>query len=113
MGYVRKDGKHVCVLGVSALDDCNTYITADRVVKLRTRNDGGTVQTHKAIVAMGNDWKQTVDAAFLRAREMVRASGLSVGPDLVEAVTNDAVDPQWRQEWYVQEGCIIFFTLLT
>ncbi|KAI5808538.1 glycoside hydrolase superfamily [Peziza echinospora] len=100
MGYVRKDGKHVCVLGVSALDDCNTYITADKFVQLRTRNDGGTVQTHKAIVAMGNDWKKTVDAAFLRAREMVRASGLSVGPDLVEAVTNDAVDPQWRQEWF-------------
>jgi len=95
VGFIRSDGMNVVVMGMAAVDECTTYIRteADGVVILRTRNDGAGPEAHRAIVAVGSGWQETLDAAFYRARELVSGSSNVVGAD------ND-LQAQWRREWY-------------
>ncbi|KAF8475802.1 glycoside hydrolase superfamily [Kalaharituber pfeilii] len=95
VGFLRSDGRHVVVMGVSAVDDCNTYLTGDGALHMKTRNDGATEQTHKAIVATGMKWQATVDAVFYRAREMLGYGGYQV-----DGEKDGEITPQWKEEWY-------------
>jgi len=91
-GFMRSDGMNVVVMGMAAVDECTTYIRTGNggTMELRTRNDGARPGVHRAIVAVGPGWKETLDAVFYRARELV--SGV-VGMD------NDLL-AQWKREWY-------------
>lgn len=97
-GFLRSDGTNVVVLGLAAVDQCTTYIRADSggIVELKTRNDGSVAGLHRAVVAVGLGWQETLDAAFYRARELISGisgvQGESDGDGLVRA--------QWKQEWY-------------
>lgn len=104
-GYIRSDGRHVVVLGVSGIDDCTTYVHAStgRVV-LKTRNDGTVDQYHRAIVATGWEYQRTVDAAFYKAREMIRA--LVTQSDSAKKEEENLEDepapvPAWYETWSV------------
>lgn len=107
-GYVRSDGRHVVVLGVSGIDDCTTYVHAStgRIV-LKTRNDGAVDQYHRAIVTTGLEYQRTVDAAFYKAREMIKALITHDDPSIEEGdLENDpAPIPAWFETWSV------FFTV--
>lgn len=94
VGFMRSDGMNVVVIGMAAVDECTTYIRTEdggRVI-LRTRNDGAGPGVHRAIVAVGSGWQETLDAAFYRARELVS------GP--FSPSTDKDVQAQWRREWY-------------
>ncbi|KAF8430254.1 glycoside hydrolase superfamily [Tirmania nivea] len=95
VGFMRSDGMNVVVMGMAAVDECITYIRTGGggTVILRTRNDGAGPGVHRAIVAVGSGWRETLDAAFYRARELV--SGLSN-----TAGSNDDLQAQWRRGWY-------------
>lgn len=104
-GYIRSDGRHVVVLGISGIGDCTTYVQAStgRIV-LKTRNDGAVEQYHRAIVATGLEYQRTVDAAFYRAREMIRA--LAAQGNLIthgELQIYQELDPlpAWYETWSV------------
>lgn len=104
VGYIRSDGRHVVVLGVSGIDDCTTYVqsSAGRII-LRTRNDGIVDQYHRAIVATGLEYQRTVDAAFYRAREMIRELG-AVQNDSNKRMEKQIEEdlspvPTWYETW--------------
>lgn len=103
-GYIRSDGRHVVVLGVSGIDDCTTYVhaSAGRIV-LKTRNDGTVDQYHRAIVATGLEYQRTVDAAFYKAREMIRALVKQHDPAIKKGDLDDdpAPVPAWYETWLV------------
>lgn len=84
----------MAVLGLSAIDNCTTYIRSDSgKVILKTRNDGEEMQYHHAIVAAGlGDYQKVVNAAFYRARELLQVSSP------VESY-NSVPDPAWRGAW--------------
>lgn len=111
-GYIRSDGRHVVVLGVSGIDDCTTYVHAStgRIV-LKTRNDGTVDQYHRAIVTTGLEYQQTVDAAFYKAREIIRAlvtqSDTSTGKEEKEKNLEDepVPVPAWYETWSVFLTC--------
>ncbi|RPB21592.1 raffinose synthase Sip1 [Terfezia boudieri ATCC MYA-4762] len=95
VGFMRSDGMNVVVMGMAAVDECTTYIKtgAGGTVILRTRNDGVKSGVHRAILAVGSGWQETLDAAFYRARELVSGSSNMASAD------ND-LQAQWRREWY-------------
>ena len=98
VGFVRVDGVHVIVLGLAAVDACTTYFAAsgNGMVLMKTRNDGVSVGVHRAVVAVGNRWQDTLHAAFYRARELVVGYG-AVG----NKTEGGDVRAWWRHEWYV------------
>lgn len=99
-GYIRSDGRHVVVLGVSGIDDCTTYVHAStgRIV-LKTRNDGAVDQYHRVIVTTGLEYQRTVDAAFYKAREMIRAL-VTQSDTAVEKEENPEDEPVPVPAWY-------------
>jgi hypothetical protein len=95
MGYLRSDGRHVVVLGISGLRSTTTYICSDRGrVVLKSLNDSGEPQVHRALVSTGLDWQSTVDAAFYAARVLLSQSGIT------EATAPPEMEPLWRESWY-------------
>lgn len=108
-GYIRSDGRHVVVLGVSGIDDCTTYVHAStgRII-LKTRNDGTVDQYHRAIVATGLEYQRTVDAAFYRAREIIRALVAQNDPTTRKGENPEdepAPVPAWYETWLVFFKC--------
>lgn len=99
-GFVRSDGQNVVVLGLAAVDGATTYIRTGSggSVELKTRNDGSGEAIHRAIVAVGPEWQRTLNAAFYRARELIR--GFSVTDVPQEEKEDGTVSVQWKQEWY-------------
>ncbi|PWW71617.1 Glycoside Hydrolase Family 36 protein, partial [Tuber magnatum] len=96
VGFLRSDGRHVAVLGVSGINDCTTYVGSEAgKVLLITRNDSGNSQHHRAIIATGWKYQTTVNAAFYRARELLR----SLTPQS-SAIKNPAPTPSWYETWY-------------
>jgi hypothetical protein len=95
VGYIRSDGRHVVVLGISGVDDCTTYIrSSEGKILLKTRNDGTSTRPRRAVVSTGLEYQKTVDAAFYRTREIIRSSTL--GPsDFAEP----APVPSWYETW--------------
>ncbi|RPA97417.1 glycoside hydrolase [Choiromyces venosus 120613-1] len=96
MGFLRSDGRHVVVLGVSGINDCTTYVRSDEgKILLKTRNDADNTQYHRAIIAAGWKYQEAVNAAFYRAREIIR----SLSP-LSSAAEEPAPTPSWYETWY-------------
>lgn len=95
VGYLRSDGRHVVVLGISGIDDCTTYIrSAEGKILLKTRNDDAGTRAHRAVVSTGLEYRKTVDAAFYRAREIIRP--LAPAPtDIIEP----GPVPSWYETW--------------
>ena len=58
-GSVRSDGFHVVVMGLTAVDECTTFIRTGNggSVEMKTRIDGLEVGVHRAIVAVGAEWQ--------------------------------------------------------
>lgn len=102
-GYMRSDGRHVVVLGVSGIGDCTTYVqTSTGKIILKTKNDGTTSQYHRAIVATGWEYQRTVDAAFYRAREMIKALVTQTHSTISEeSQSKEKLDPfpAWYETW--------------
>lgn len=99
MGYVRSDGRHVVVLGIAGFHS-TTYLRSDdegRVV-VKTRNDTDEEQMHRLVVATGNDWQRTVDAAFYTAREVARMTDVGAPEPVVEELEADP-EPAWFETW--------------
>ncbi|KAH0610344.1 uncharacterized protein H6S33_011871 [Morchella sextelata] len=102
-GYVRSDGRHVVILGISGVDNCTTFVqSSDGKLILKTRNDGLMDEHHRAIVATGLEYQRTADAAFYQAREMIRA--LDIIQDNQDVTREDddepALLPAWYQTWF-------------
>jgi len=95
VGFLRSDGGHVVVLGVSGINDCTTYIRSEGgKILLKTRNDAGTPQHHRAVIATGWKYQEAVNAAFYRARELIQ----SLSP-LSSSITEPAPVPSWYETW--------------
>lgn len=95
IGYLRSDGRHVVVLGVSGINHCTTYIRSEGgKILLKTRNDAGNSQHHRVIIATGWKYQKTVNAAFYRARELIR----SLTP-LSSSINGPAPVPSWYETW--------------
>ncbi|KAF8542529.1 glycoside hydrolase superfamily [Trichophaea hybrida] len=63
MGFLRSDGRHVVVLGISGLRSTTTYIRSEAGrVLLKSLNDSGKPQVHRALISTGLNWQSTVDA---------------------------------------------------
>jgi hypothetical protein len=91
---LRSDGYHVAVLAVSGLGNTTTVIGSNSGhVLLKSRNDSGTGQQHRAIVAVGPEWQPVVDAAFYAARDLILNS-------INEQTADLEVMPFWRETWY-------------
>ncbi|CUS06651.1 unnamed protein product, partial [Tuber aestivum] len=95
IGFLRSDGNHVVVLPVSGINDCTTYVCSEAgKVLLKTRNDAGNFQHHRAIVAIGWKYQEAVNAAFYRARELIRSL---TPPSPIEHLVPT---PSWHETWY-------------
>ena len=94
-GWLRLDGRHVVVLAVSGLGFTTNYIRSEygRVL-LKSRNDSGKPQSHRALVATGLDWHSATGAAFDAARTLLRQRGVT------EENAPPEIDPLWRESWY-------------
>ncbi|KAG0636371.1 glycoside hydrolase superfamily [Tuber brumale] len=96
VGFLRSDGRHVVVLGVSGINGCTTYLRSEGgKVLLKTRNDAGNSQHHRVIIATGWKYQEAVNAAFYRARELIQ----SLTP-LSSTVERSAPTPSWYETWY-------------
>lgn len=96
MGFLRSDGRHVVVLAIAGLQSTTTYICSEQGrVLLKSLNDSGSPQVHRALIAIGPDWKATVDAAFDSAR------ALFAGPAIGAAGNAPPeVEPWWKESWF-------------
>jgi len=95
MGYLRSDGRHVFVLGVSGLGGTTTYIRSEAgSVLLKSRNDSNEQGLHRAIIATGLVWKEIVEAAFQSARVLLSCHGIA------EETAPPELEPYWRESWY-------------
>lgn len=100
-GFLRDDGRHVVVLGISSFT-ISTYLTSDDHgnVIIKSRNDSPKDQVHRVIVATGGDWQRTSDAAFYAARDVARLEAESNGRLTEESEQEEEEEPSPVPNWY-------------
>lgn len=100
-GFLRDDGRHVVVLGVSSFN-ISTYLASDDHgnVIMKSRNDSSKDLSHRVVVATGVDWQRTSDAAFYAARDVARWEAQANGRMIEESEQEEEEEPSPVPNWY-------------
>ncbi|KAK4507265.1 hypothetical protein PRZ48_001000 [Zasmidium cellare] len=101
LSFLRTDGLHVVVLGISGIDDVMATFFNDRHgnVIIKGRNDRTEAGTARVLVAVAQSFEVANAAVFYHARKVVRSYDVS-STDNEVAKRWDEVKPQWLEEWY-------------
>lgn len=90
--FLRKDGTHVVILGVS-VDDVLTVLGSgsDGAVVVKARNDKPSSSRFQVLVSAADDFEIAMSALVYEARKLVRP---------YEINANDDQKAQWMSSWY-------------
>lgn len=101
LSFLRTDGLHVVVLGISGIDDMVTTFLNDEHgnIIIKGRNDRTSTGAATVLVAVADSYEVANAAVFYHARKVVGTYGT---PDVDSQVQTmmDAIKPQWLEEWY-------------
>ncbi|KAF2173165.1 glycoside hydrolase family 36 protein [Zasmidium cellare ATCC 36951] len=98
LSFLRTDGLHVVVLGISGIDDIITTFFNDRHgnVIIKGRNDRTEVGTARVLVAVAQTFEIANAAVFYHARKVVRSYDVSSTDDEVTKRWSE-VKPEWLE----------------
>lgn len=101
LSFLRSDGLHVVVLGVSGIDDLVTTFCNDERgnVIIKGRNDRTDVGTSRVLIAVADDFETANAAVFYHARKVVNSYSTTPVDQEIQTMT-EGVKPEWLQEWY-------------
>ncbi|EME48995.1 glycoside hydrolase family 36 protein [Dothistroma septosporum NZE10] len=99
--FLRSDGLHVAVLGISGVDDMLTTLINDRHgnVVIKSRNDRTVTGSATVLVAVAESFEVANAAAFYHARKVVGTYGATAAEREIETMSNGVKD-EWLEEWY-------------
>ncbi|TKA21722.1 hypothetical protein B0A50_08717 [Salinomyces thailandicus] len=104
LSFLRSDGMHVVVLGISGIDDVLTTFIHDEEgnVIIKSRNDRPETGTGRVVVAVADSFEVANAAVMYHARKVVGPYAPSTATDGREAQTqqDEKVKPEWMEEWY-------------
>ncbi|KZF26253.1 glycoside hydrolase family 36 protein [Xylona heveae TC161] len=102
--FLRKDGLHLVVLGISGVDHHLVLLRPDEDgnVLISARNDGAENGTARVAVAVGRSFDKAMAAAMYHARRVVGVPVVSAGPTTPAEplAVDNGVKPEWFQEWF-------------
>ncbi|SMR52562.1 unnamed protein product [Zymoseptoria tritici ST99CH_1A5] len=101
LSFLRSDGLHVVVLGISGVDDTMTTFFNDSHgnVVIKGRNDSTETGTSRVLVAVADSFEVANAAVFYHARKVVGSYSTSESDKEISTMVDD-VKPEWLQEWY-------------
>lgn len=102
VSFLRKDGKHVVVLGISGVEDVVTTFINDEEGNLiiKGRNDNTETGTSRVLVAVAESFEVANAAVMYQARKIVATHGSATTQEEITSLINDKVKPEWLEEWY-------------
>lgn len=108
LSFLREDGLHVVVLGVSGVDDVVTTFINDHAgnIIIKARNDSTEAQSSRVLVAVADSFEVANAAVWYHARKIVQSYGVAGDANveiqrLMETVQpSDNANPEWFEEWY-------------
>lgn len=98
LSFLRTDGLHVVVLGISGIDDVMATFFNDRHgnVIIKGRNDRTEVGTARVLVAVAQTFEVANAAVFYHARKIVRSYDVSSADEEVAQKWSE-VKPEWLE----------------
>lgn len=101
LSFLRSDGMHVAVLGVSGVKDVlTTFINDDDGnVIIKARNERAEPGTSEVIIAVAESFEVANAAVFYHARDVVSQSTHTSTKKDIQSLVDD-VKPEWMEEWY-------------
>ncbi|KAF7193405.1 putative galactinol--sucrose galactosyltransferase 2 [Pseudocercospora fuligena] len=101
ISFLRSDGLHVVVLGISGVQDVVTTFFNDKSgnVIIKGRNDKTDAGTSTTLVAVASSFEVANAAVFYHARKVVAANGYNENDAEVKTLL-DPIKPDWLEEWY-------------
>ncbi|KAL4878471.1 raffinose synthase or seed imbibition protein Sip1-domain-containing protein [Aspergillus karnatakaensis] len=92
VSFLRTDGVHVVLLGVSGIDDVQTVLGSgsDGEVVVKSRNDNTASARFQVLAAAAPGFEIAMSALIYEARKLVRPYNVSPG----------GVEAQWLSSWY-------------
>lgn len=101
LSFLRSDGLHVVVLGISGIDDLvTTFFNDERGnVIIKGRNDRTDTGTSRVLVAVADTFETANAAVWYHARKVVASLSTSDFDKETETMVKD-VKPEWLEEWY-------------
>ncbi|KAI5370983.1 Putative glycosyl hydrolase 36, aldolase-type TIM barrel, glycoside hydrolase superfamily [Septoria linicola] len=108
LSFLREDGLHVVVLGISGVADVVTTFINDHNgnIIIKARNDRTETQTSQVLVAVADNFEVANAAVWYHARKIVQAYGVAGDENadikkLMETIQpDDNPNPEWLEEWY-------------
>lgn len=106
ISFLRSDGLHVVILGISGVDDIVTTFFNDKDgnVILKGRNDRTEAGTSRALVAVAQSFEVANAAVFYHARKIVQSYETEVDAEMSKLMSSvqpkGDQHPEWLEEWY-------------
>lgn len=102
--FLRRDGLHVVILGISGIDDVLTVFNHDDEgnVVISGRNDREEKGASQVVVAVGASFEVANAAVMYHARRLVSGYEAKTGQEQSElaALMDQGYKPQWLEDWY-------------
>lgn len=101
LSFLRSDGLHVVLLGISGVDDVVTTFLNDQQgnVIIKGRNERTKAGKARVLVAVADSFDVANAAVFYHARKVVSSFTTSAVDASVQKMV-DEVKPEWLEEWY-------------
>lgn len=101
LSFLRSDGLHVVVLGISGVDDLVTTFFNDQNgnIIIKGRNDRTDTGTSRVLVAVADSFEVANAAVWYHARKVVGSFSTSK-VDLDTKNMVEDLQPEWLEEWY-------------
>ncbi|CAK4033528.1 glycoside hydrolase family 36 [Lecanosticta acicola] len=101
LSFLRTDGLHVVVLGISGVDDLMTTFVNDKHgnVIIKCRNDRTSAGNATVLAAVADSFEVANAAVFYHARKVVGSYTNAPVDDQVQTMM-DSIKPEWLEEWY-------------
>lgn len=102
--FLRRDGFHLVLLAVSAVNDVTAVFKTDSVgnIIVSAKNDSSAPGTVHVVASVGNTFESANAAVMYHARKLIRGDEYISGQSKVEieAVVDNGVKAEWMEDWY-------------
>ncbi|KAF2212256.1 glycoside hydrolase family 36 protein [Cercospora zeae-maydis SCOH1-5] len=108
LSFLREDGLHVVILGISGIDDVITTFFNDHNgnIIIKARNDRTEAQRSRVLVAVAGSFEVANAAVWYHARKIIQSYGAAdeetaTVEKLIKTVQpDDNLSPEWLEDWY-------------
>ncbi|CAK1354255.1 unnamed protein product [Cercospora beticola] len=108
LSFLREDGLHVVILGISGINDVITtfFNDHDGNIIIKARNDRTETETSRVLVAVADSFEVANAAVWYHARKIVQSYSAAdeetaTVEQLIKTVQPvDNPNPEWLEDWY-------------